>query len=396
MVNLVSDMLADEPAARSPKGVGPRRLVDGFDPRLVNLLTIVGFGVPIAAYVWFLHRYSLNVITGDQWDDVNVIIHSYKHVFDWSSLWSQHNENRIFFPNLIVLALAYTTHFNIQVEEYLSAILLVASAALLTWAHKRRSPSTPWLYYCPVVILMLSFVEFGDTLFGFQLAWFLVLFAVAVTFIVLDRPVLTQWWLAVGIAAAVVASYSSLQGLIVWPTGLLLLYYRRRPMSFTIVWVAAAAVTVAVYFTDYVSPVNPAAIRHPLAGIEFFLVIIGDIVGLPVSGRNATGIAVLVLGLIIAVVAIWVLVLYCRRRDTESGNPIAAALICFGLLFAASVTIGRISQGWPGASQSRYRMFDMLMLVGLYLAVLDQRALRWRASEKHQPAERPHGPDSCE
>jgi len=36
------------------------------------------------------------------------------------ALGPQHNENRIFFPNLIVILLSRTTHFNVQVEEYLT------------------------------------------------------------------------------------------------------------------------------------------------------------------------------------------------------------------------------------------------------------------------------------
>jgi hypothetical protein len=101
-------------------------------------------------------RYSVNVIVDDQFDDVTVIGHTYVHLFDWSALWAQHNENRIFFPNLIVVLLARTTHFNIQVEEYLSAVMLLVATTLLIWAHKRRSPTTPWLYYCPVALLSFS------------------------------------------------------------------------------------------------------------------------------------------------------------------------------------------------------------------------------------------------
>ncbi len=367
----------------------PKRFVDSLDPRFVNLLTVVGFALPVAGYFWFLHRYSVNVILGDPWDDINVINHSYTDLFDWSSLWAQHNENRIFFPNLIVLVLAYTTHYNVQVEEYLGAIMLTASTALLISAHKARSLAIPWLYYCPVAILMFSFVQHGNTLYGFQLAWFLVLLAVAVTLTVLDRPVLTWWWLAVAVAAAIVASYSSLQGLIVWPIGLLLLYYRRRSGSFTIAWLFAAVATVAVYSINYVAPTDTAsAIRHPIAGTEFFLVTVGDVVGINVSGANAIGVAVVLLGLVIVLASLWTLVYYCRRRHTESGSPIGAALICFGLLFGATVTLGRISEGWAGASQSRYRTFDLLILVGLYFAVLDQRALRWRADE---PVQQPDG-----
>ena len=389
MTTTPSDILGDEPDSRLQSPVSaPQRSVDRLDPRIANLLTVVGFGIPIAAYFWLLDRYSLNVILGDPWDDVNVINHSYTHLFDWGSLWAQHNENRIFFPNLIVLLLAYTTHYNVQVEEYLGAAMLMGSTALVIWAHKRRSRSTPWLYYCPVAILMLSFVQHGNTLYGFQLAWYLVLFAVVTALIVLDRTVVTWGWLIFATVSAVVASYSSLEGLFVWPTGLFLLYLWRRPKSFAIAWISAAILTTVVYFAHFTSSTDAAsAIQHPIASIEFFFVAVGDVVGVNVSGPDATGIAVLLFGLVIVLLSIWVLFASCRGRDAAGGSQIAPALICFGLLFAASLTVGLMSAGWPGASPSRYRTFDLLIVVGLYLAVLDRCALRWRADEGAQPSE---------
>ena len=88
---------------------------------LVRGLTASGFGIPIAAYVWFLHHYSLNVVRSDQWSDVTLITKSYDGQLTLSALWAQHAENRILFPNLIVLAMSRIDAFNISVEEYVSA-----------------------------------------------------------------------------------------------------------------------------------------------------------------------------------------------------------------------------------------------------------------------------------
>lgn len=353
--------------------------------RSLAFLAVCGFAVPIIAYFWLIHRYALNIIRADQWSDIQIIADSYSGHLSFSALWAQHYENRIFFPNLIVLLLSRTTNFNVLVEEYLSAVLLVASTGLLIVAHRRRG-GLPWVYYCPVAFLMLSFVQHQNTLWGFQLAWYVVLFAVAVTFTVLDRLILTWWWLAIALASAVVASYSSLQGLILWPTGLLLLYYRNRPKSFMMTWVSVALVTVVFYFVDYAAApgTDASAIQHPIATIEFYLVALGDVVGVNVSDMNAIGIGVLLLGLVIFVASICVLVTSGRGRDETSGMPITVALITFGLVFAALFMVGRISEGVAGASQSRFRTFDLLTVVGLYLAVLDQFVIRRRATRSSQ------------
>jgi hypothetical protein len=354
------------------------RYVDRLDKKLVNLLTVVGFALPAAGYLWTVSRYGVNVVVGDQFDDLTVIGKWYSHPFDWSALWVQHNENRIFFPNLIVLVSAHTDHFNIHTEEYVSALFLFVAIALVIVAHKLRSGVTPWLYYCPVAFLLLSLAQWQNTLWGFQMAWYLVLLSLAATLLLLDRFTLMWPTFIAGIAVAVVGSYSSLQGLLIWPAGLVLLYHRRRPARMVIVWVAAAAVTVLVYFHGYKayasSPLYKIAWQHPLIALKFFLFAVGDVVGLGANGIHQGNGAVTLFGLVIVIIAVITIVTCGLRRDPRGGGPIGIALILFGLLFAAVITEGRIYGGYVSASASRYTTFDLLIPVGIYLAVLGQPA----------------------
>jgi hypothetical protein len=385
----VSGILGEEPDARFEEPPSfPKRIVDRLDPRLVNALTALGFGLPVAGYFWFLELYSVNAVVGDQWDLISMIKQSYVHFFDWGPMWAQHNENRIFFPNLIVVLIAHTLHYDIHVVEYLGAVMLVAATTFALVAHKRRSPSTPWLYYCPVAFLTFSFVQDGNTLWGFQMAWFLVLLALATTLLLLDRGNLT--WLALGgaIAAAMVGSFSSLQGLLIWPAGLVLFYYRRRVWSHTGVWIAAGIATTAFYFHNYdfsTSALPRFALQHPLIALKFFFFLIGDVVGKQVvlGSANSDNTFVVLFGILIVAVAVGTVLICGFRRDERTGSPIGIALICFGLLFAVIVTQGRSFYGYGGASFSRYTTFDLLILVGIYLALLGRRPL-WRggASQK--------------
>ncbi len=347
----------------------------------MNVITALGFGLPVAAYFWFVSQYSVNVIYQDQWSDVTVIQRSYVHLFDWGSLWSQHNEDRIFFPNLIVVFLAHTTHFNIQLEEFLSATMLVMATALIIFAHKRRSPTTPWLYYCPVVVLTCSFVQYGATLWGFQMAWYLVLLALATTLVLIDRVTLTWLTFLFAIAAAVIGSFSSIQGLIIWPAGLALLYCRRRHLRYVTAWFGAAAVSVALYMYNFnfsTGPGLPSFLsRHSISPVNFSVFAVGDVVGTPVKlgGHND---AVLLLGLVIVVLAVATVCIYGVRRDDRSGSPVGVFLICFGLLFAVVVAKGRALFGYWAASSSGYTIYDLLILVGIYLTVLGSPPIRSR------------------
>ena len=88
------------------------------------ILTFVSFAAPVLAYFWFVDHFGLNTIWIDQWNDLGVISRADSGHLTFSTLWAQHTDNRILFPNLVVLILAYTTHFNIVNEEFLSATIL--------------------------------------------------------------------------------------------------------------------------------------------------------------------------------------------------------------------------------------------------------------------------------
>ncbi len=363
----------------------------------MNAVTVLGLGLPVVAYFWFIHHYGVNVIWGDQWADINIIGQAHAGTLSLASLWTQHFENRIFFPNLIVLLLAYTTHFNVVFEEYLSGTMLLAATALLILAHHRRSPTTPWLYYCPVPFLMFTFAGGnlywggGNTLWGFQMAWYLVILALAVTVFLLDR--VSLGWLVMGgaMAAAVVGSYSSLQGLLIWPAGLTLLWIRRRRRALWVAWIAAALVTSAVYFYHYDFHTNLTEPKYvpPLVELKYFLFAIGDnIVGQQLF-QFPHGIADLVVGALILAIALWVVISAALHSDDLHGGAIGVTLVVVGLLCTASITAGRAWQGVLIAN--RYVTFEILTWVGCYLALVERPrpSPERTAPERSRPGDTP-------
>ena len=352
--------------------------VRGFDPRLVKALTVLGFALPVLGYLILVQHYQVNAIWQDQWADIALI----SHFPSWSALWNQHTDNRILFPNLIVIALAHTVHFNIDVEDYLSALMLFVATAIFIWAHKRRSPNTPLLYYCPVAFLALTIAQWQNALWGFQMAWYLILLLLAVSMALLDRPELAarpDWprsaWptFVVAVLVAVVCSYCSVQGLIIWPVGLVLLYHRRWPRWAVVGWIIAAAVTVALYFHSFATTrvFNPSyVLSHVPHAIAVFLFALGDVVGVQERLHDPPNVGVMVFGIAIFVLAVVVLLRWGIRRDDRSGAPLGIALIVFGLLFDALVTQGRYWLNYYAASMSHYTTYDVLVLAGIYLTVL--------------------------
>ena len=362
--------------------------VGSLDPTVVKVLTFMGFALPVGAYLAVLAHYQVNAITVDQWADVPIIARSYMHFPDWSSLWAVHTDNRIFFPNLIVIGLAHTVSFNIEVEEYLSALMLLGAVALFIWAHKRRSPATPLLFYCPVAFVMLSFAQWQNTLWGFQMAWYLVLFSLALSVALLDWPRLAWPVFVASVLVAVVASFSSIQGLLVWPVGLVLLYHRRRPTWAFVSWIVAALATSVFYFRNYHAPHSPPGypLHHPILVVKFFLFALGDVVGVQMERGAPGNPAVMAFGAVIFVVAVFVVLKWGIRRDERGGVPIGIAMIVFGVLFDVFITEGRLVFGLWGASQSRYTTYDVMVLAGIYLTMLSPAPSR---DEVNSRVERP-------
>ncbi len=373
-----------EPGLTPAPGTGR---VGRFDPRVVKALTVLGFALPVVGYIALVQHYQVNAIWQDQWDDINVI----RHFPQWSALWYQHTDNRVLFPNLIVVALAHTVHYNIDVEEYLSALMLFGATTLFIWSHKRRSPNTPLLFYCPVVFLTLTVAQWQNTLWGFQMAWYLVLLSLAVTLALLDRPQVAgplAWprlkWptFAAAVLMAVVGSYSSLQGLLIWLVGLVLLYHRRWPRWAFVGWISAAVITVVLYFQNFATTRvdNPGLVlSHSWLGIRVFVFALGDIVGVQENLQDPPNAAVMAFGVVILVLAVFVLLRWGIRRDEDSGVPIGISLIVFGLLFDALMTQGRFWLKFHAASQSHYTTNDVLVLAGIYLTVLSGTRLGVRA-----------------
>jgi hypothetical protein len=322
-------------------------------------------------YIWFLHHYALNVVRADQWSNVTLIAQSYDGHLTLSALWAQHVDNRVFFPNLIVLAMSRIDAFNVSVEEYISAIFLFVAITLIIITHKRRTPDRPWIAYCPVAILMASVVQAQNTLWGFQLAWYLVVVALAGVIFILDRPSLSTLGTIGAMVLAVIGSYSSTQGLFIWVAGLLLLFYRRRPPQLLAAWVAAAILTTALYMYR-LTPIPSAltAIHRPSQAVRFYFESIGDVLGVPLRSNDVGADLVTGVGCVIVALALFTLWSGHRHRDAQSAAPVGMALTVFGLLFAAATTWGRTWAGPATASASRYTTNDLLVLVGTYLTFI--------------------------
>ena len=239
------------------------------------------------------------------------------------------------------------------------------------------------VFYPPVAFLVFTLGQYENTLFGYQLWLYLVIATLAATLYLLNLP-RVSWLILVGaIAIAVIGSYSAVDGLCIWPAGLVVLLWKRRPRAFVLTWLISAVATTALYFYHLNSSAASGGshtylLEHPLSSAEFFFFAIGDLMGKSLPQRpGSSDPSIVIVGVAIFLLAVLCLAIYGRRRSL-SRSPVGPALICFGVLLAILVTFGRAHIGLWGASQSRFVTEDLLILVGCYLCLLE----RWPAHDQ--------------
>jgi hypothetical protein len=338
-------------------------------------LVIAAAAVPSILYVVFVAHFGRNAIYWDDWSLVPIVDGALHHHIDFSQLWAQHNENRLLVPYLLVAGIGSLSHLDTRDVLFASAALFVATFALLLctyrgYAGRIMTPLQTLLLGC----VWFSVADTENALWAFQIAWYLVLLCLVAMLLALSRPTVSLWLLGAAGALAVVASFSSLQGLILWPVGLLCILWRirtrRRLIVSVALWVAAAGVTAAVYFHRFNFSATGGgksgyALHHLSASGWYLLALVGN--AFPTTAGHF-GLHE-VIGAVLLVMALLCLVRTARTWRNEGSVPLPAALIIFGLLFDATTTAGRASFGVAEALSARYTMANLLIVVAVAITV---------------------------
>jgi hypothetical protein len=276
-------------------------------------------------------------------------------------------------PYLAMLAVALPTHYNTKVVMLLDATLFVATFAVwlaIVSSFCQRRVTLPLVVVCGVV--WFSLADWQNALWGFQLAWYLILGALMTMLLLLlnrspDRPELGR--LVGAVALAVVASYSSAQGLLLWPVGLICLAWawrgprRSRARAEALIWLGAGATVTAIYFVGYsgngFSP--DVLVDRPGLVLDSVVANIGNVFpsSSPLLGLHE--------GLGVVILAATGVVSYLSLRDSklEPRGTLPLCLLVFALLFDLSVTTDRLFFGLALSVTSRYTMANLLLPLGL-------------------------------
>ena len=355
-------------------------------PRPNLLLLGVACVIPVfyLAYVW---HYGVNFVLGGRM----LLIRAP----DWmrrrrsltlSLLWAQYNENRLVHPQPALGTVRSDHPRKRQVDDAVRRLPLRCQLRLpprYLSVGRRQMAGSSANHRCGTRMVQPG--RLGKRVLKVQIVWYLIIFFLMAMLLVLSRRQITPGALVFAMALAVAASISSLQGLFVWPVGLLCLLWRleerSRKVSYSVAWMIVGVVTTVFYFWHYTFQGTAGVgvgydLRNVDLVVEYLLAAVGNVIPF---GTTSVALHALI-GIPLCLAAVLVSFRSFRERVRAPGPhplPLSSALIVFALLFDVSIAVERLNLGVDGALASRYTMANLLIIVGICLFVF-QRVPTWQ------------------
>ena len=311
----------------------------------------------------YVYSFGVNLYWWDDWDTVPALFEHYDAgTLSLADFWELHNEHRVLFPKLVMFGLGLLTRGNAVANMYFSQLLLAAIVVIYLVVFRRQFPGgwATWLMV-PVAFLVFSWRQSENMLWGFQLGFIMVMAAALAALLCLSRLNDQRYRpMFVGaIAAATVAAFSSVQGLLVWPVGLgqllIVSLSNRLKAWLAVVWASIGAAEWLIFFYGWQKPAD-----HPPWGFawQFLPTLVGGAIWSSQGWALAGGVVLLLLAAGAAM-----LVLAGRQWAAQS---FWLATMAFALATLGAIAVGRHGFGVDYALASRYVTFSLPIIVASY------------------------------
>jgi hypothetical protein len=342
---------------------------------IISLLPYFLIALPIFSYLAFIIFYGSNVPEGDDYTALTIVRKSLSGTLTFFDVWKNQYGHRMLFPNILFLLDGSLFRFNLKVLMYLGWVFTTISFIFLYVTLRKNERLSLW-GMVPVAFLLFTLFQGGNNLWSFQVAWYLILACLSGMIFLLINKEEKTWAFFAAAGLSIIASFSSFQGLFLWPAGLVCLLLLTFSLKRFIAWILFSFLTIGIYFSGDNAPVFSGhsifSISRLIQSIYMFFVYIGAI--FPISSfplhmeintllfvLAGIGLALFLLGIYAgtyAIKAVW--------EKKEFIAPLS--LLVFVLLFQLALAIGRGSGiGIIGAIGGHYTTFSILYLITIYL-----------------------------
>jgi hypothetical protein len=275
--------------------------------------------------------------------------------FDLRHFWVQHNEHRIVFPEL-VYALDYILFRGEQLLPFACNVVCQLVQLALLWWVLMRLKDMPMVFRLTLgfscTLFMLSAMHVQGFLGTFELQWYMSNLAAVLAFVFLTQAERTGRlaMLAASIGAAVVATYTTGNGMMVWPVLVGMSVLLRLPRARIAAVAIAGALSIGAYFIGYSFVSQGRAtllLTHPLYALWFVCVFVGaplSYISVQLGGvAGLTGLLLVAFALFIAI---------RRRRPGDAVLVVTAGFCLYAASSALMIAYGRMNPNSPGVGEA--------------------------------------------
>ena len=330
------------------------------------LLVALLLALPPIFGLIYIKLFGVNVVYWDQWEFVPLLEKMYTGSLNFSDIFSQHNDHRIFFPRIIMLILAYLTHYNNIAEIYFSWLLSLATMLVIFAMYLQYfgNSTQALVKFIPVAWLLFSFRQYENILWGWQIQIYLCVLGFVASMFMLERVTKNGNNILLAISFGVISSFSFINGLLVWPVGLIYLFLVKKIREkYSFVWVVISLLVCGIYFYKWIKPQQTPSlfymIENPITSLTYFFMNVGSPLSFEKYSAFGNGVLLFTLMLFAFVIIL--------ENEVTIENAKWISFILFSLFSSLSLMIGRSGFGIEQALSSRYVTLTSLGIIGTYL-----------------------------
>ena len=321
--------------------------------------------------------YGVDLPNWDEWNLAVLFDKFARGTLTLGDLFAQQGEYRQFFPNLIFLATARLTKWDIRYEmlvSFLLACLVAYNIYRLGELTLRCGRTNRLCLFAAACLFIFSPAQYENWLQGQQLIYFIPAVCLTTGLRVTYTNKLRPWAkLLLCAALSTVATFSTANGLLCWlllPCVLARYATFARPLhrrAWLLFWLAGFALCVGLYFHGYQKPPQHPSLLHPLAHPLAALVYLLSLLGGPFGmGHLRTSVFAGVLVLAFSALALWRCKRVAHGDAEEAGRMLGWVLLgAYTLLTAGLITAGRAGFGIGQSLSPRYNTYTLFLPLAL-------------------------------
>jgi hypothetical protein len=333
--------------------------------------------LPVLIYFTVWNYYAINI---PKWDDhaLKTFILEYAHAPGWKNkilaLYRQHNEHRIALTRLFTW-IDYSVFGALNFKHLMLAGNVLLLGIIPLWYDILKKNKKPLFALVPVPFIWLSLAFWENMYWGMaSIQNFGVVTLTLWTIYLCINPKTTPF--VISIVLAFIAISTSPNALFVLPIGAFLIFLTQNRKRFAL-WVITSGVLIFGYFYGYAkSEANPDSKASIFQLVKGYMAFLGSFAeSIPVLDHFKVCFFIGIVLFLVAVSIISATLFRISKNKYSNKFEKYTDLFCLGaILFilgtALVVVYGRAGFGLEGLTDSKYKIYSVLLLLVAYLYIV--------------------------